>query len=136
MRPPWLSRALLLWALVLATLWIGGPYVRAFLFAAGEPSAVAPRGELADFERVTTDIFRERSPAVALIVTRVATRDALGRTAEGGGTGSGFVWDAAGHIVTNNHVVEGAQEVRVRLGTERTFRASVVGTAPDYDLAV
>jgi 2-alkenal reductase len=110
--------------------------VRSYLFAAGEPREIAPRGELAEFERVTTEIFRQRSPAVALIVTRAATRDMFGRTAQSAGTGSGFVWDGAGHIVTNNHVVEGAQEVRVRLGTERTYRASVVGTAPDYDLAV
>jgi 2-alkenal reductase len=73
---------------------------------------------------------------VALIATTAAVHDMLGRTAQSAGTGSGFIWDAAGHVVTNNHVVEHAQEVRIRLGTERTYRASVVGTAPDYDLAV
>jgi 2-alkenal reductase len=135
-RNTWLSRALVVWALLLGTLWLAGPYVRSSLFATGEPRALTPRGELADFERVTTEIFEERSPAVALIVTTAAVRDMFGRTAQSAGTGSGFVWDAAGHIVTNNHVVEGAQEVRVRLGTERTYRAAVVGTAPDYDLAV
>jgi 2-alkenal reductase len=56
---------------------------------------------------------------------------------EGGGqSGTGFVWDGAGHVVTNNHVVSGTREVAVRLATGEVVNASIVGTAPNYDLAV
>jgi 2-alkenal reductase len=51
-------------------------------------------------------------------------------------TGSGFIWDGAGHIVTNNHVVQGATALSVRLSSGEVVRAQVVGTAPNYDLAV
>jgi 2-alkenal reductase len=57
---------------------------------------------------------------------------------EGGGiqTGTGFIWDAAGNIVTNNHVVEGTSDLAVKLASGEATRAQVVGTAPNYDLAV
>jgi 2-alkenal reductase len=51
-------------------------------------------------------------------------------------SGTGFIWDAAGHIVTNNHVVEGARPVTVRLASGEVISAEIVGTAPNYDLAV
>jgi serine protease Do len=50
--------------------------------------------------------------------------------------GSGFVWDKSGHIVTNNHVVAGADKVEVRFNDGTTVPATVVGTDPDSDLAV
>src|SRR5262249_59616965 len=49
---------------------------------------------------------------------------------------SGFVWDAAGHVVTNNHVVEGVQALLVRLASGQVAQSEKVGTAPNYDLAV
>ncbi|HMJ73232.1 MAG TPA: trypsin-like peptidase domain-containing protein [Solirubrobacterales bacterium] len=58
---------------------------------------------------------------------------------EGGGvaTGSGFLIDTAGHIVTNNHVVEGADKVEVKLGSsDKTYTAEVVGTDPATDVAL
>jgi 2-alkenal reductase len=57
---------------------------------------------------------------------------------EGGGqqTGTGFVWDAAGHIVTNNHVVQNASPIAIRLNSGEIVPATVVGTAPNYDIAV
>jgi S1-C subfamily serine protease len=51
------------------------------------------------------------------------------------GSGSGFVWDKNGHIVTNNHVVRNASLVRVKIGTDE-FDARVVGTDPENDIAV
>lgn len=132
----WTPYAVLLWALLLATLWVAEPYARAWLFAAGEPRSISPRGELADVERNAAEVFAARAPAVALIVTAGSVRDAFGRLGATSGSGSGFVWDEAGHIVTNNHVVAGAQEIRVRLEVDRTIPATIVGTAPDYDLAV
>ena len=52
------------------------------------------------------------------------------------GTGSGFVWDDQGHIVTNYHVIAGAKEAKVRLSDQRTFDATLVGASPEFDLAV
>ena len=52
------------------------------------------------------------------------------------GTGSGFVWDEEGHIITNNHVVEGAVEITVAFPDDTTVPAEVVGTDPHSDLAV
>jgi S1-C subfamily serine protease len=52
------------------------------------------------------------------------------------GTGSGFVWDSRGHIVTNFHVVAGASEARVRLNDGREFSAALVGVSSAHDLAV
>jgi S1-C subfamily serine protease len=52
------------------------------------------------------------------------------------GTGTGFVWDERGHIVTNFHVIQGASAARVTLADQSTHRAELVGTFPDRDLAV
>ncbi|MGB3684906.1 MAG: trypsin-like peptidase domain-containing protein [Ornithinimicrobium sp.] len=57
-------------------------------------------------------------------------------TANGGGEGSGVVWDDAGHIVTNAHVVDGGQEVRVTLNDGRSYPAEITGSDPSTDLAV
>jgi 2-alkenal reductase len=114
--------------LLLVVFWTAEPYVRTWLLGREEPRPVLARGELADFERNSTEVFAARAPAVALVLTARGPRAV--------GTGSGFVWDAAGHVVTNNHVVEGAREVLVRLDGERPIAARVIGTAPDYDLAV
>jgi 2-alkenal reductase len=136
LRPVWLLRAFTLWALLLATLWVAQPYLRPSLFAQTEPKAIVARGELAEYERNTVEVFSAHGPAVALVVTQRTDRDPFGRGVVGTGAGSGFVWDAAGHIVTNNHVVAGAQVIGVRLDADRTIPAELVGTAPDYDLAV
>jgi S1-C subfamily serine protease len=52
------------------------------------------------------------------------------------GTGSGFVWDDLGHVVTNNHVIQGASEAIIRLNDGRSFNAVLVGSSPAHDLAV
>lgn len=53
-----------------------------------------------------------------------------------GGSGTGFIWDLRGHVVTNSHVVEGGEEIRVTLADQSTWRAQIVGLARDKDLAV
>uniref|UniRef100_UPI00258BD177 S1C family serine protease n=1 Tax=uncultured Deinococcus sp. TaxID=158789 RepID=UPI00258BD177 len=70
--------------------------------------------------------------------------DGLGDGQDGGaqgqqatGTGSGFFVNAQGDIITNNHVVEGASDITIRLhGSKQTYKAKVVARAPDYDLAL
>jgi serine protease Do len=52
------------------------------------------------------------------------------------GLGSGFIWDTQGHIITNNHVVDGAEEIMVTFSDGRMFSAKIVGADPDADLAV
>ncbi len=58
------------------------------------------------------------------------------RTAQGEGAGSGVIIDGSGHVLTNNHVVAGAQQLTVTLADGRTFEATVRGTDPSTDLAV
>src|SRR5262245_9886469 len=102
----------------------------------GEPRAVTSRGELAQLEQTFVDVFDRCSPSVAHITTRTLVRDSFGfATGTAEGTGSGFVWDDRGTVVTNYHVVRGARTVRVAIG-DRTFTAQVLNGTRDYDLAV
>jgi 2-alkenal reductase len=96
-----------------------------------DPRVVQARGTLAESEQATIAIFQSASPSVVLVI--VGGRTAAGIEEIGGGTG--FVWDEAGHIVTNNHVVQGAQIV-VRMPGGEEIGAEVVGRAPQYDIAV
>ena len=52
------------------------------------------------------------------------------------GTGSGFIWDKEGHIITNFHVIQGGDRATVTLSDRKTYDAEIVGVAPDKDLAV
>ena len=103
-----------------------------------EPRTVAPRGALAEDERRLVALFENAAPSVAYITTEIVRARGLFRTEVGQGAGSGFVWDTAGHIVTNNHVVaiEGAQRLQVQLDGGDPIEDEPVGTAPEYDLAV
>jgi 2-alkenal reductase len=100
-----------------------------------EPRSVAPRGALPEGERAIVDLFQNAAPSVAYITTEVLQQSGWFVTASQG-AGSGFVWDSAGHVVTNNHVVEGARKVFVQLDAGDPIPATVVGRAPEYDLAV
>ena len=103
-----------------------------------EPRPIAPRGPLAPDEQQTIGIFQHASPSVVYITTVQHVRDFFSRNVMRvpQGTGSGFVWDEHGHIVTNFHVIQGAQEALVTLADQRSFPASLVGASPDHDLAV
>ena len=100
-----------------------------------EPRSVAPRGPLGAQEQQVVRLFENAAPSVAYITTQsIARRGFFAQVAAG--AGSGFVWDDKGHIVTNQHVVEGAVKVQVQLDAGRTYDAEVVGIAEGYDLAV
>jgi S1-C subfamily serine protease len=103
-----------------------------------QPRAVAPRGPLPAEERNTIGVFETVSPSVVYITTVQHVRDFFSRNVMRvpQGTGSGFVWDEQGHIVTNFHVIQGAQEALVTLGDQRSFSAQLVGASPEHDLAV
>ena len=102
---------------------------------AAAPRAITPRGPLGASEQAVVKLFEEASPSVAYINTERVELSGFFGPQVSRGAGSGFVWDASGHVVTNYHVVEDARRVRVQLGG-KTYDASVVGVAPDYDLAV
>ena len=99
-----------------------------------EARAVTPRGDLGADEKSTIQIFKQTNPSVVFITTLSETYD-YGVTATQG-TGSGFIWDDAGDIVTNFHVINNASSARVTLWDHSNYTAQLVGAAPDYDLAV
>ena len=130
----------LTWTVVLIlVLWQFLPWIERYLIGmTTEPRAITARGELAADERSTIEIFEQASPSVVFISTRQRVRDLWTRNVFSvpKGSGSGFVWDDLGHVVTNNHVIEGASEATVRLNDGRSYSAVLVGTSPAHDLAV
>ncbi len=105
---------------------------------AATPRAVTPRGPLSADEQQTIHIFEHASPSVVYITTVQHVRDFFSRNIMRvpQGTGSGFVWDDQGHVVTNYHVIQGAQEAVVTLADQRSYPASLVGASPEHDIAV
>lgn len=120
--------------------WLGIPLPPAA--AANEERAdarpVAPRGELHADERATIELFRQASPSVVFITSLAVRRDRFSLDVQRipRGNGSGFVWDRRGHIVTNYHVIRGAQAAHVTLADQSTWDATLVGVSPEKDLAV
>ena len=99
---------------------------------------VTPRGDLAADEKTTIQIFKNANPSVVFITTLAEQTDLFtGDITElPEGTGSGFIWDLGGHIVTNFHVVRTGSSARVTLWDHSTYPATVVGVSPNNDLAV
>ncbi len=100
--------------------------------------AVSPRGALGADEQAHIEVFRKASPSVVHITTLAAQRDLFNMNVQQvpRGTGTGFVWDDRGHIVTNFHVIQGATAARVTLSDQSVHEATLVGAFPDRDLAV
>jgi S1-C subfamily serine protease len=105
---------------------------------AAEPRAVTPRGDLAADERATIELFKQLSPAAVHITTLAVRQDIFSFNVHQipAGTGSGFVWDNQGHIVTNYHVLQNANAAQVTLADQSTWKAEFVGGSADKDLAV
>jgi len=103
-----------------------------------QPLPVTPRGDLADDEKSTIEIFKTASPSVTYITNLGVRRErfSLEPTEVQQGTGSGFVYDTDGHVVTNLHVIREASAVRVTLADHSSWSARLVGFAADKDLAV
>lgn len=100
--------------------------------------ADAPDSRLTAAERATIRLFEEAAPSVCFINTSVMRTDYFTRnvTEMPRGNGSAFVWDKQGHIVTNFHVIQGADRATVTLADRSAWPARLVGVAPDKDLAV
>jgi 2-alkenal reductase len=135
-------RFLLIAILAVLGVMLAQPWLQRQFFSATEPRAIEPRGDLAEWERTTIAIFDRVSPSVVQVAGRAGGDAFAGAEPDeqngsgGAQTGTGFVWDAAGHIVTNAHVVQGATEIAVRLANGDVARAELRGIAPNYDLAV
>ncbi|CAN6483670.1 unnamed protein product [Victoria cruziana] len=89
-------------------------------------------------ELATVRLFQENTPSVVYITNLAVRQDAftLDVLEVPQGSGSGFVWDKEGHIVTNYHVIRGASDLRVTLSDQSTYEARVVGFDQDKDVAV
>lgn len=105
---------------------------------ASKRPSVTPVSEITSIEEATIDLFERSAPSVIYITTSKVRRDYWTRNAMEvpAGSGSGFVWDQSGHVVTNYHVIKGAQVIRVTLSDQSTHIAKLVGIEPDKDLAV
>jgi S1-C subfamily serine protease len=126
-------------ALVLLGLWLlFQPIEKLFLSAPATPRAITARGDLAQDEQNTIDLFKTVSPSVVYITTIALQRNLFSMNAVEipQGTGSGFVWDAKGRVVTNYHVIADASRIEVTMSDHSSWRAVLIGAAPDKDLAV
>jgi len=97
-----------------------------------------PLGDLGADERASIEVFKRISPSVTYITNKRFQRDYFSFNVMEipQGTGSGFLWDNKGHIVTNFHVVYEADEIEVRMRDGKSYDADVVGADPDHDLVV
>jgi S1-C subfamily serine protease len=103
-----------------------------------QPQPIAPRGDLAADEQTTIELFRQAAPSVVYITTARVRRGPLSFNLMEipQGTGSGFLWDEQGYVVTNFHVIQGADTAQVTLSDQSTWDARLVGAEPHKDLAV
>jgi S1-C subfamily serine protease len=99
------------------------------------PRGISDPSTVSD-EQNSIEVYKTLSPGVAFITTSSTSENFFGQTEEGKGSGSGSVIDAQGHILTNNHVIEGASSLKVSFGGDKVYPAKVVGRDPDTDLAV
>jgi len=134
----------LFWLALIAALvfyaWREVPWISRFFQSdrAAAPRTVAARGDLAADEKTTIELFEKAKESVVFITTSQQVMDFRTRNIFNvpRGTGSGFIWDEKGHVVTNYHVVAGASEARVRLADGRDYKAALVGASRSHDLAV
>lgn len=99
---------------------------------------IRPPLDLLESEWSTIHLFENAAPSVCYITTSNVRMDLWTRDISEikRGTGSGFVWDRDGHIVTNYHVIQGADRAQVTLSDQSTWSAKLIGSAPEKDLAL
>lgn len=134
-RLNWLTLTLLLLVTgLLWRIWREGQQ-RSLLDPRAESRPVEARGDLAQDEKTTIQIFKQTSPAVVHVTTQRYQRGFRRTDEVPSGSGTGFLWDGKGHVVTNAHVLQNADRAQVAIGS-RAFAARLVGFDPDKDLAV
>ncbi len=130
------------WALALA-LCLGAAVLFALIVNTSRaveavPRPVTPRGSLTVEEQENIDVFEKWKSSVVYISTSQRVMDFWTRnvTSVPRGTGSGFVWDEQGHVVTNLHVIRGAADATIKLADGRDYPATLVGASEAHDIAV
>jgi S1-C subfamily serine protease len=122
----------------LGAYWAGSRYGQpnhASVNALPSPEA-ASESHLDATETENVRIYKQASPAVANIVTRTVEYDFFFNPVPVEGAGSGFLIDTSGHILTNYHVVQGAQTIEVTLGDQSRFKAKMIGADSRNDIAL
>ena len=117
----------------------GKPLGAAYDGAEVKPRPVTPApAELGPDERATMAVFERATKSVVFIANTAIQRDlwSFDILEVPQGSGSGFVWNKQGHIVTNFHVIYGANAIKVTLADRSEYQAKLVGADPDHDLAV
>lgn len=130
-----LKRLILTGLLFLLVVVAARPYVVDRSYSATAMPTIETRGNLTIYEQKIIGIFDRVSPSVIQVADFPDGTDSNDEEVSVK-TGTGFVWDAAGHVVTNYHVVQGAKDLAVKFASGETRKASIVGVAPAYDLAV
>ncbi len=110
-------------------------------FADGADAAsrpVSPSGDLDQDEKLMIDLFEKSRDSVVFITTSTQVQDFWSRNTFSvpRGSGSGFLWDEFGHVITNYHVIQNASEATIRLANGKDYSASLVGASPMHDIAV
>jgi len=102
------------------------------------PRPVTARGELAADEKATIELFEMSRSSVVFITTKTQVQDFWSRNTFSvpRGSGSGFIWDENGHVVTNYHVIENASEATIKLANGKDYAAKLVGASQMHDIAV
>ncbi|EKE43498.1 DegP [Oceaniovalibus guishaninsula JLT2003] len=119
--------------------WWFAPVIERVVFDSNAaPAPILARGDLAENEAATIALFESARGSVVFIATTTAAHDFWRRRTyeTPRGTGSGFVWDDRGHIVTNAHVIANANRATVRLADGGAYPARLVGIDRTHDLAV
>jgi S1-C subfamily serine protease len=140
------SRASCLGLLLLAALMTAGivflwrvwPEHRSGVNPQAQPRVVTARGQLSELEKANIAIYQEASPSLVQVYNLTERDGLFGLDTQEvpKGVGSGFVWDTDGHIVTNYHVVEGANAAKVTMADQSVHQASQIWADPDKDIAV
>ncbi len=147
------SRVLLALAVVLLAALVAEPHLDRVFYAT--PRTIEARGSLAEGERTGVEIFERVAPSVVQVAARPVASEDKSRVDRGNSSdksaasdddhasgdselqaGSGIVWDTAGHVVTNSHVVSGTSAIVVRFASGDVVEAELLGVSSDYDLAV
>jgi S1-C subfamily serine protease len=132
----WLLLALA--AIIVAGVWWFRQPGDSGLNSNAESRPVAARGSLTEEEKTNIEIYQTASPSVVHVTNLTEQRGQFNLNVQRipVGTGSGFVWDTDGHIVTNAHVVQGADVARVTLADQSTYEARQAWAYPEKDIAV
>jgi S1-C subfamily serine protease len=125
-------------ALVVIGIFLIARFAKERLAPQAAPRKVASRIPISAEEQSNIELFESVSPSVVYITSLAVERDLLSLNIFElpQGTGSGFIWNKEGYIVTNFHVIQRAQAAQVTLSDRSTWNAQLVGIEPDKDIAV